>query len=386
MTDDGRATNRPTRRLADLLRPTGPDLQAVPEGDAGWERLLAVADRHRLVPALASAGLASGWLRPVPAGARAAIGERTGPLGPPPEVRLLEALDRNRDRIDSMLAQGLDVLEALDRAGVPAAPLKGLDALLRRRYPDPAARTMTDLDVLVPAGAAEAALAALAGAGFAPVDAPGAEHHLAPLARPGAPGSVEIHTGVLRGRWAAGLSADGLLDRSERAPAGEPGRRLTATDAATVLVAHAQLQDEARVLLQLPLRALHETALLLAGPGEAQVDWAMVAERTAAIGPGAGAALDEHLWLAAALFGSVPPLRIGEAARRHGRLVLAVADHPRLRAALGQLAFLPRSFSAERMVALHGGAPSGAGLWRTRARHAARGLRRRAGGGSTTRP
>jgi len=147
-----------------------------------------------------------------------------------------------------------------------------------------------------------------------------------------------------------------------------------------VLVAHAQLQDEGRVLLELPLRALYETAMALSGPGGPEVGvWAAVAERLRHLGPAGQRALEEHLWLVAELFGTPSPTEVGAAARRHGRLVLAVADHPRARAVLGQLAFLPRSFRAERMVALHGGSSSGLGLWWTRARHAAVGAVSRAG-------
>jgi hypothetical protein len=147
--------------------------------------------------------------------------------------------------------------------------------------------------------------------------------------------------------------------------------------AAAVRIAHAELQDEGRVLLDLPLRALHETAL---GSGARSdplgaPDWSVVAGLFAAAG--AVAALTEHLHLTEVLFGVPAPLPAGSRTRTHAALRLALADRPLPQRIAGQVAFLPRSFSADRMVALHGGPGHGPGLWATRARHAVHGAARR---------
>lgn len=358
------------RRLAGLLRPDGPR-GALPVDGPGWDELLALAAAHRLLPALWSSLHGSGLLPDVPASLRAATAHRLGPTRELPAVVLADAHARNAARVEDLLAQAATVLGALEGAGIAAAPMKGVDAQWRGRYPDPAARAMTDIDLLVDPARAREADTIVRDLGYEEAEAPVAEHHLPPLVRPGHLGSVELHTAVLRGRWQRLLPVADLLQRSAPAASG-PGRRLHPDDAVAILVAHAQLQDEGRVLLELPLRALHETALLLTG--DEPVDWAVVAQRLAGAG---GRVLPEHLYLTEALLGPSPPVAIPAAARRRAGMVLAVADRPRARAALGQAAFVPRSLSAERMVAIHGGRDRGVRLWATRARHVAAGVVRR---------
>lgn len=366
---------RTTRALAALLRPAGP-LGPQPADAADWDRLLAIADRHRLLPALWSSLAGAGALTPVPTAVRATLGARLGPARALPAMALEDAHRANAARVADLLEQAAEVVAAIADAGVVVVPVKGVDALWSGRYPDPAARTMTDLDLLVAPGHATAAWEVVQRLGYQPVAAAPAEHHLPPLVRPGRPGSVEVHTALLRGRWAGLLPADDVVARSRPADQG-PGHRLHRDDAATILVAHAQLQDEQRLLLELPLRSLHETALAL-HHGE-PVDWEAVAGRLA--GGGAAGALHHHLALVEHLFGGRQPLPSPRAARRRAAVLVALADQRRLRRALGQVAFVPRALAPERMVALHGGAASGPGLWATRARHVAAGLSRRLTGG-----
>jgi hypothetical protein len=362
--------------LARLLRPAGP-VGALPETSVGWDGLLAAADRHRLVPALWSTLVHHGALAPVPAAVRTTLGSRLGAERALPAMALEDAHAANARRVADLLEQATEVVGAIAGQGVAVVPIKGTDALWRGRYRDPAARTMTDLDLLVPAEQAAAAWAAVQELGYRPVASAPADHHLPPLARPGRAGSVEVHTALLRGRWRDLLPAHAVLARRRPASDG-PGQRLHPDDAAAILVAHAQLQDEQRVLLELPLRSLHETALALAAdaPVEADgVDWAALSARFAA--GGAAAALHDHLALVADLFGVTPPIDLPRSSRRRAAILVALADRPRLQGALGQVAFLPRSLAADRMVALHGGAAHGPGLWATRARHAAAGAGRR---------
>jgi hypothetical protein len=81
----------------------------------------------------------------------------------------------------------------------PMLLVKGPEAAAR--YPDPALRAFKDLDLLVPD--AVAAQAALLASGFQPIGDPALYvgiHHLRPLAAPGFPLSVEIHS---RPKWPA---------------------------------------------------------------------------------------------------------------------------------------------------------------------------------------
>jgi hypothetical protein len=114
--------------------------------DVDWPALVAAAMDHGLAPALA--------LR------LSALGRR-----PPDDVRapLRAELAGSAGQAMQMQAALPAVLAALAGAGVACVVLKGAD-VARRCYPDPAARPMVDLDLLVRPGdlaAAEQALAAL---------------------------------------------------------------------------------------------------------------------------------------------------------------------------------------------------------------------------------
>lgn len=372
-------TTRPggLRHLAALLAPGGGRADFPAPGDQlGWDRLLATAAQHRLLPALWPAARAARALEEVPEPLRLAMADRLPPGRQLPAVVLADAHRANASRVADLLDQARSVLAHLNTTGIPAVPLKGVDALLVGRFHDPAVRTITDIDLLVHPSRASDAWASLRDLGYEPVDAPPAEHHLPPLVRPGRAGSVEVHSGVLRGRWRDLLGADGLLARARSADGA--GLRLHRDDAVAVLVAHAHLQDEGRLLFDVPLRALHETAVLLGG-GE-PVDWSAVAARLHA--GGAGSVVAGHLELTTRLFGGTSPVAAPPRARLLARTGTTLADHERIRALLGQVAFTSRSFSSERMTALHGGPAAGMGLWRTRVRHALAGARRRRASGS----
>ncbi|HEX5587321.1 MAG TPA: nucleotidyltransferase family protein, partial [Acidimicrobiia bacterium] len=146
-----------------------------PDDPDGWVALLDLAAAHALVPALWSAWVAAG--RPVLPEAAAAAVERTAPSGRGvPEIVLRRAYAANAARTDRLLDTGVEVLERLRAAGIPAVPLKGLHALLTGVWPDPAARTMADLDVLVPHAAADDAFALLRAGSFSEHPEPIGEH------------------------------------------------------------------------------------------------------------------------------------------------------------------------------------------------------------------
>ncbi len=90
-----------------------------------------------------------------------------GHPGVPPEARAaLQAAQRTRAAKNLLAARQLAaVLDALGRAGIVAIPLKGV-ALAEALYGDPAARAVSDLDVLVPRRDVARAFEVLLGRGY----------------------------------------------------------------------------------------------------------------------------------------------------------------------------------------------------------------------------
>ena len=97
------------------------------------------------------------------------------------------------------------VAENLSTAGIESVTLKGVALLLAGVTPA-GARTMSDIDVLVPAGSAEAAREVLYLAGWRSTQGADAEHQLAPMThRMG--GTLEVHRMVRGVRIKGGRSA-----------------------------------------------------------------------------------------------------------------------------------------------------------------------------------
>jgi hypothetical protein len=232
---------------------------------------------------------------------------------------------------------------------------------------------MGDVDLLVPVDAADRAAAVLDGdLGYEPVlDVPPDHHHLLPRARPGHVGVVELHTGLHDRRSPAPLDPAQVLDRARPWP-GRPGLRLDRTDAATHLVAHAQLHPSTSGRLAMDLRALHQTALVVRRVPD--VDWDEARRRFARVG--AARRFDTHLAVAAEVFAVPCPVRPQFAGRGAARLELVFADHPALalldrptrRLAVLRRAGLERYFHTTL---------TGAALWRARARYLGEVARRR---------
>ena len=132
----------PQRTLLRLL--TG----SPPEPDTDWEQVLELARRHGLSPFLYHA------LRPhrdrLPAEADQAL-----------RALYYQAVARSLFRGRQLR----EVLDALGDAGVPVVLLKGA-AVARSVYPDPALRTMSDLDLWIPREQLEVARSALQSLGY----------------------------------------------------------------------------------------------------------------------------------------------------------------------------------------------------------------------------
>jgi hypothetical protein len=343
--------------LAATLGPA-PSARDVPE--SSWAGVLALADSHQLLPALWIAAVRRGWFTPLPAGALDSVVTRFPAGTTQPALLLQQAHAANALRVGDLMAQGATVLAALDQAAVAAVPLKGWHGLLAVWWPDPAARVMRDLDVLVGEDDAPRAARVLGDLGYVAMDGdhdPHADHELAPVHLLGRPGAIEIHTAVLVRRWRAVLPAGPVL---------AAGRPMDATDSVTHLIAHAQLQDEAHLLGRLPLRSLHELAVISQGPLGPMIAWDVIRRRFA--GAGAEGALDSHLHLARVLFDAdVPRPRRAGRALGHEWLCRAMLKPPQPAQYIERALFLPRALSAERMHQLHGPGP----LWALRLRHVA---------------
>ena len=327
-------------RLADLLAPDGP-AAGIAETDLA-DDVLARAEQEKLLPAVRSVLVARG--------------------AEPAVERLRTAHLRNLARNLALVDQVTGLLGALDREGIPAVPLKGIDAVLEDLYADWGARTMADLDILVEPSSGQAAAHVLADLGYVPVgdELPG-HHHLTPMSARGRVGVVEIHIGLLDRPVPDFLDPRDVLARASRHP-DRPGLRLDRTDAATHLIDHAQHATTAH-RVELDVRALHETALVVRRVPE--VEWDQVRDRFARAG--CLERFDAHLAATAELFAVRPPVRLGRAGRWVARRELFFDDH----AVLGlvnrpgrRLARLRR----ERLERYYGTPLSGGATWRARAR------------------
>jgi len=327
------------RRLGDLLAPEGPP-PGVTSADLGDE-VLDLAERLHLLPAVRST----------------LAGRVESTRG-----RLRTAHVRNLARNLALVDQVTVLLTALNRAGIPAAPLKGIDAVLEDLYDDWGARTMADLDLLVEPSSGPVATEVLADLGYEPTgdELPG-HHHLTPMTAPGLVGVVEIHVGLLDRLSPGFLDPRDVLGRADPCP-GRPGLRLDRTDAATHLVDHAQHATSAH-RVELDLRAFHETALMVRRVPE--VDWDVVRDRFARAGH--LERFDAHMAATDELLGVGPPVSLGRAGRWVARRELFVDDHPVL-ALLDRPGRRFAQLRRDRLERFYGTPLKGAATWRARAR------------------
>lgn len=184
-----------------------------------------------------------------------ALAHRAGSLDPPvPVPPVLRAL-RARAAAAWAVAEGLlgELGARLGAAGVSWAPIKGAD-VAPRVYPDPAARPMSDLDLLVPEASYRKARTALEADGWSST-APGPrferyvveEGSAWTARRTGSPFPVELHI-RLWGFVPSGLG-DALLERAAPDPSlGPTGRRLRLADAFLLAAVHPWLHLPPRSL------------------------------------------------------------------------------------------------------------------------------------------
>ena len=327
-------------------------------GDGTWAATISLAARSRLLAAVWCEGVARQALAPVPAPARATIASRLPSGAVVAELVLQDAYEDSRERLGRQLAAWETVDRQFRAAGIRAVPLKGLHTVLDGWWPDPAARMMTDLDLLVARARPTAADRILAELGFLamPVN-DWADHHLPQRWRDDT--GIELHTSLSTAR------VPQLLPAAEALAGAADCGRLSTTHAVVHLIAHAQLQHEGHRLGRLDLARLYDLAAVSSGPRAGEIDWAEVRWRFATVG--AAAVLRRWLVAARAVYAAELP---APPARPDDLLAAAVAGLRLEGTALGRLQFYalkaPERLSAERMSALYGPGRT----WRRRLTHA----------------
>lgn len=253
-------------RLGALLQPVAVRPAGVRSTEATGavsvaEEVLAVAGRHHMVPALASALL----LR----------GER------PDDPELAGYLDAirglNARRNARLAAEAGDIGLMLVRRGIRPVFLKGTALLLLGIHADPASRFIGDIDILVAPAETDAAADAIEALGFRRKPAgPAHAHDRVKLAHPCRPAQVELHHPAVPGHLAGPLRPDEMRARAVPVAALAGAAVPSATDLVIHNVIHAMLHDRNLATAELPLRDALDLALVARGGA---VDWDEVVSR-----------------------------------------------------------------------------------------------------------
>jgi len=329
---------------------------------AGWQRVVDAAGARQLLPSTWSAVRALDLLVPVPEALLDALGDPEHERNHPAAV-LQRAHRANGARNADLLAQ-LDDAAAL--AGVPVVAIKGIGAVARGVYDDPADRVMRDLDLLVARDEASAVHDRLRQAGYEIVDDldPHDRHHLRTLRRRDRFGSIEVHVAPVARGWRDAVTVDEVL--REARPVGGDGRVLVpcATHAAVIALVHAYLADGAWHARDVPLRTIHELWLL---DRREPVDWPTARRLLQRVGR--GHLVDEHLVLAHALLGAPERTRAWRPRLRH-----MLGEHG-LERAFAPVERVAAAFDTGRLRRHYG--PGAGGPWRLRATHLLNQARRR---------
>lgn len=211
---------------------------------------------ERLAGLLAGQGLAGLALRVLRhRGDLAGLGSRPG--------RELAFAADEAERRGSRAAEGAGrLLLDLRGRGIPALPLKGADFFLRSGM-DPSLRRMGDIDIIVPPGYRERAVAVLTELGFRPPDRKFTSdfsryHHAQPLEAEEYGGEVQVHDAFEAGA----VEPEYLEAVFQRTNSAGPHLLLERADSAIFVAAHA-----ARHGFRAPLRVVFDLQLLL-GDGD----------------------------------------------------------------------------------------------------------------------
>jgi hypothetical protein len=278
--------------------------------DVEWMSVLELANKALVTPQIYSAALQTGTVSQMPA-----------------EVRtfLHEVWRRNRERNRRLFIQLREALSALNSVGIEPTLLKGAAQWAALGRPPEHDRILTDLDLLVSAEDAAAAVSALEAAGFATrgrYDEP-SSYVAAELARPDDVGLIDLHR---RPPGPEGLARAAMALPGQTMRVSWDGVRAKAPSPALqvfLLVLHDQFQDGGYWRGEFVLRHLLEIAALSRQPGG--VDWSVVAK----LAPTrlVRNATDAQLLAAATICGALAP--------KTARRPWVRLQHARLRAQFG---------------------------------------------------
>lgn len=194
-----------------------------------------------------------------------------------------------------------ELVEILTGERIPSLVLKGA-ALAREWYGDLSLRPFLDIDILVPENERLRARAALGRAGYRALPDTIAPHHLAPLARDGAPCTVELHHRLTRLPARSRLDFAELYARSISLQSNATIRTLGPEDTLIHLCLHLLSHvdyDHGWQIRHVWDIARHVTVFT--------IDWAIVAAR--ASGAGSGRATRAALGLAVLVAGAQVPVQ-----------------------------------------------------------------------------
>lgn len=231
-----------------------------------WRPVLALASAHLVTPAVCAALAAKGLSRSV-----------EGEVG----AYLEAVLELNAARNRRMLAQLEEAVSALNALDVRPVLLKGMAHLRLGLYDDPAARMISDIDLLVPEPRLKEAVRALHRLGYLEAtrdNSGGYHHHHPPLARGSDPALIELHRKVVEPRWARALPAEEVIAAASPATIGS-GEALAPAPMHLMLhnVVHGQLTSGRYFSAELSLRDALDLVLIQRRWPEA-IDWPALVE------------------------------------------------------------------------------------------------------------
>jgi hypothetical protein len=349
----------PLSALAALLTRDSPQDLPQPFAESDWLALVGLANAHLLAPTLGERLLAGGGPSDLPAETRDYLGM---------------LLRLNARRNVALRAQATALVRGLNDVGIRPVLLKGAITLFDAGDPLRRSRMMRDIDVLVPLTDLERAVGVVRGLGYQVHERyPSGHHAYGEFAKPGEPGTVDLHTELVDPSYV--LPAAELRRRAR--PLDVDGLGATApapTDRLLHHLLHAQVHHLANFYRgELRLNQVHEFAVQAERLGAA-VDWSFIARRLAR--HRLTVPLHSYLLAAGRLFGMPWPLSAPArtAADWHMRRCCWQLRHPRAGHWLAPVGNLRAAFAWHRMNAFYG---DGGTLTAPRLRHAVGFLRKK---------
>ena len=261
-----------------------------------WERTIAIAAREGVLPGL------------------------HGMLNCPPDVAdFLDAFyELNSVRNRQLLAELEELALLLNSAGIEPVLLKGAAYLVAGVYDDPAARLLSDIDLLIPREQSRQAYDLIVRAGYEPCTSYQVNHpttlichHHPPLTKVDRL-PVEIHHSLGMGACPAILNAREVVDASAPIQLGRARVRLPAAHhLMTHLIMHSQVHHGAYCRIWPPLRSMLDLVRL---NRRLPPDWEDVCEHFAR--HRRSALLNVHLLQTARVFDFVPPFPVASGGLR----------------------------------------------------------------------